>query len=351
MNDDIKWKLFNLKDLFSIEKGTRLTIANRLDGNIPFVTAGHENQGISSFIGNDDLKVFKNSITIDMFAEAFYRDYSFCCDDNIHVLTPNTEIDKYASLFIVTVINSGNSVWSYGKQYRLKTFERHKIMLPITDNQKPNYEYMSYVMKNIEKQQINKYKTYLKNLTLGGGENRLNAVKWKEFYLNELFEDIQRGKRLTRNKFIDGDTPYISSSSLNNGIDSFVGNNEGVRIFENCLTLANSGSVGSTFYHPYSFVASDHVTHLKNPNFNKYVYLFIATMAKRLSEKYNFNREINDKRLKKETIILPVDAEEKPDYEYMEQYMINLEINLLKKYLKFVSTDLLINTSIINIYF
>ena len=169
--ENLTWKLFNLKDLFTIEKGTRLTIENRIDGDMPFVTAGHENQGVSSFIGNTDLKVFKNSITIDMFAEAFYRDYPFCCDDNIHVLTPyDNEIDKYASLFIVTVINAGNSIWSYGKQYRLKTFERHKIILPTTEKDTPDYEYMSQFMKNIEQKQINKYKDHLDSLTKWGGE-------------------------------------------------------------------------------------------------------------------------------------------------------------------------------------
>ena len=167
----------------------------------------------------------------------------------------------------------------------------------------------------------------------------MNYDKWKEFNLLDLFPNIQRGKRLIRNDFIDGDVPYISSSSLSNGVDSFIGNDSDVRTFNNCLTLANSGSVGSTFYHPYNFVASDHVTHLKNEEFNKYVYIFIATLTKRLSEKYNFNREINDKRLKRETIILPVDDEGKPDYDFMEQYMINIEIELLEKYLNYIKNN------------
>ena len=62
-------------------------------------------------------------------------------------------------------------------------------------------------------------------------------------------------------------------------------------------------------------------------------------MTKRLSEKYNFNREINDQRLKRETIILPVDDEGNPDYEYMEQYMINIEIQFLEKYLNYIKNN------------
>ena len=126
---------------------------------------------------------------------------------------------------------------------------------------------------------------------------------WKEFSLTEVFTEIQRGKRLKKDDHIHGNMPYISSTASNNGIDGFVGNKIRVRIFENCLTLANSGSVGSTFYQPFNVVASDHVTKLENENFNKHIYLFLATMVSRLNEKYSFNREINDQRIKKEKIL------------------------------------------------
>ena len=100
--------------------------------------------------------------------------------------------------------------------------------------------------------------------------------------------------------------------------------------------LANSGSVGSTFYHPYTFVASDHVTHLKNENFDKYTYLFIASVIKQIAEKYNFNREISDNRLTREIIVLPIDNNGDPDYNYMKQYMINLEMDIMSKYNNFI---------------
>ena len=93
--------------------------------------------------------------------------------------------------------------------------------------------------------------------------------------------------------------PYISSSSLNNGVDNYICNKENVRIFKDCLTLANSGSVGTCFYQPFEFVASDHVTKLENNNFNKYIYLFISAILCKISTKYSFNREINNDRIKK----------------------------------------------------
>lgn len=120
---------------------------------------------------------------------------------------------------------------------------------------------------------------------------------------------------------------------MNNGIDGLVNNKERVRIFKNCLTIANSGSVGATFYQPFSFVASDHVTKLENDSFNEFIYLFISSITKRLSEKYSFNREINDARIQKEKILLPINKKRQPDYDYMENYIKKLEYEKLTKYL------------------
>ena len=167
----------------------------------------------------------------------------------------------------------------------------------------------------------------------------LEDKDWHEFFLKDIFEVVQRGKRLTKANQNDGQKPYISSTALNNGVDNFIGNKSGVRLFSNCLTIANSGSVGSSFYHPYEFIASDHVTHLENSTFNSFVYLFIATQTSRLSEKYNFNREINDKRISRDKIMLPVNDEGEPDYKYMEQYMMNLEYKKRKEFVDFSAKE------------
>ena len=58
-----------------------------------------------------------------------------------------------------------------------------------------------------------------------------------------------------------------------------------------------------------------------------------------MEEKYNFNREINDGRLEREIIVLPVNENNEPDYEYMRQYMINHEIKLLKKCLEHIQNQ------------
>lgn len=166
------------------------------------------------------------------------------------------------------------------------------------------------------------------NQRIIGGGNSLDT-KWKAFYFTEVFTTIQRGKRLKKADHVDGKTPYVSSTAINNGVDGFIGNSGSVRKFSDCLTLANSGSVGYSFFHQYEFVASDHVTQLKRDGLDKYAYLFMIPIINRLSEKYSFNREINDERIKRERILLPVNENGDIDFEFMSSFMKKVETDIL----------------------
>lgn len=163
----------------------------------------------------------------------------------------------------------------------------------------------------------------------GGGKSCLSNLYWKEFYFTDIFTEVQRGKRLKKADHKDGQIPYVSSTAQGNGIDGFIGNESGIRIFEDCLTIANSGSVGSAFYHQYKLVASDHVTQLKREGLDRYAYLFMIPLISRLSEKYSFNREINDERIKREKLILPATKNGEPDFAFMSSFMQQVEQDIL----------------------
>ncbi|HGW5932094.1 TPA: restriction endonuclease subunit S, partial [Staphylococcus aureus] len=218
-------------------------------------------------------------------------------------------------------------IYNYGYGLNQLRVKRRKILLP-SKNNSPDYEFMERYIKekyfNLKSHIKEKQKHKISDW------RELDEVEWLPFSTSEVFNTIQRGKRLTKSNQIKGLTPYISSSGINNGLDNFISNSEKIRVFDNCLTIANSGSVGSTFYHTYRFIASDHVTHLKNNNLNKFTYLFIANMLRRLEGKYSFNREINDFRIKRERILLPT-KNNQPDYEFMEQYMKRKENKILDR--------------------
>jgi hypothetical protein len=144
-----KWKWFNISDLFRAERGRRLTKENRICGDIPLITAGETNEGLANYIANDEMKIYHDAITIDMFCNCVYRDYEFACDDNILVLTINNAVSKYVKLFLSTIIEYDKYRYDYGRQYRLKNFKKHKIKLPIDTKGLPDWQFMEDYIKSL----------------------------------------------------------------------------------------------------------------------------------------------------------------------------------------------------------
>jgi type I restriction-modification system DNA methylase subunit len=149
-----QWKWFSLGDLFTFEKGERLTKLDRTRGDIPLITAGENDNGVSEYISFDDFKdkkkMFENKITVDMFFNVFYHDYKYFSDDNIHTLIPvNFELNRYSSLFLVTVLSKLKYKYAYGRQVRLMRIPLEKIKLPVDKNGKPDWQFMQDYIKSL----------------------------------------------------------------------------------------------------------------------------------------------------------------------------------------------------------
>ena len=155
--DDFKsgkfnWNKFNLKNLFGKStRGRRLKSDDRIEGTLPFVTAGEAKEGISAFVGNDIHIFEKNTTTIDMFGSAKYRNYEYGGDDHISVV--HTEnIQKFASIFITSSIqkSSYTGEFHYGKNFYPKDADELNISLPTKNNQ-PDYKLMESLISAIQK--------------------------------------------------------------------------------------------------------------------------------------------------------------------------------------------------------
>lgn len=347
---DVEWGEFRIKDLFETFIGTNglqthtgayVPRKDLISSSMPRITVRETNNGIDSFSHseNKNFKTFRNFISVSFMGSAFYHPYEASLDMKVHALIPkNFNLTKNLSIFFIRSLKNNTKFNSYGNQLSSTDLPSKKILLPLDNKGKLNLQFMeNYIkqeQKDIAKKVISHYEQ--KILETSFDLVGLGDVEWRIFNFNEIFRRIQRGKRLKKDDHIDGDIPYISSTSLNNGLDQFIGNDEKVRKFENNLTLANSGSVGSCFYHEYEYIASDHVTSLTLDKADKYIYLFMATIIKRLEEKYSFNREINDKRIRKERFILPADENGNPHWDYMSEFMKKIEVKNLEKVLEYI---------------
>ncbi len=338
--DDREWKEFYLSGtsgIFANHHGKRLTKEKRINGLIPLLTAGEQNNGVTEFISNN-MDAHLNTITIDMFGNSFYHEYNCTGDDNIYFFS-NDNLSKYSKIFIVELINKNKAKFSYGKQFRQKNADTLKIILPINQKQEPNYEFMEQYTKSIIDKKLNSYKKYAKSIlhSLEYKEiKKLHDKEWGEFFIDEIAY-IKPGKRLTKADMIKGNKPFIGSSDSNNGITEFTSNTNQSEDF-NVLGVNYNGSVVENFYHPYKAIFSDDVKRLslKDVEGNKYLYLFIKNLILKQKSKYQYAYKFNEKRLKRQKILLPVNKTNEPDYEYMEQYIKNLEHKKIKQYLDYL---------------
>ncbi len=151
---DREWRKFSLKELFgSSTRGRRLKSADRIEGELPFVTAGELNDGISAYI-NNDVRIFeKNTITVDMFGSAKYRDYIYGADDHIAVI--HTEnIGRNAGLFLTAAIHkaSHTSFFSYSRNFYTRDADGLYIYLPVTKDGEADYIFMEeYIGRLIDR--------------------------------------------------------------------------------------------------------------------------------------------------------------------------------------------------------
>lgn len=340
---DVEWGEFKVKDIFEVTNSkpyhkNNLKITKK---GIPYITRTSFNNGLEEIVENINVhKNPKNTISLGAEnADFFYQSVEYITGNKMYIIQ-NDNISKNVGIFLVQSFR--NSIkdcgFGYGKGLTGTRFKERIVILPMDSQGQPNWQFMEDYIKQEQKQQVQKIIDYYerKLVELAGDVAGLDKVEWKTFRFTEVFQEIQRGKRLTKANQTDGPKPYISSTSENNGVDAFIGNETGVRKFEDVLTLANSGSVGSTFYQQFEFVASDHVTALKSENADKYAYLFLSTVVKRLEEKYSFNREINDTRIKREKVILPADKEGNPNFQYMSDFVKKLELDKAQEVLEYI---------------
>jgi len=330
----IETKQFKINDIFDVNKGERIVKKNRVDGEIPLITAGENNNGIATYLNEDifrkSKKLFSQSITVDMFFNCFYHDYTYFADDNVHILTPKKEYihdisNNLILLFFTTLLKQNKFRFSYGRQVRLSRIGKIEIELPIIKKDEtyiPAWKSIMTFMKNqglvLDKFQSMDNKLLFQDIIL-------DVQCWREFTYEELFE-IKKGKRLTKANMRIGNIPFIGSTDSNNGVTATVGQKPIHK--GNTITVNYNGSVGEAFYQPLDFYASDDVNVLYPREelfneFNQYIAHFIIAVIKLEQFKFNYGRKWKLERMNKSIIKLPV-IDNQIDVELMENYIKTL---------------------------
>lgn len=151
--DSIMFGKCKFKDIFNkIKQGRRLKKDDQIVGNIPFVMSGRTNTGVVGYISNPIALFPKNSITIDIFGNSFYRSYDFGAGDDTGVYwNDKTQYSKEAMLYLTTAMEKTLlGKYSYGKKLRSSQSFNFKMQLP-TKGGKIDFSYMELLISAVQK--------------------------------------------------------------------------------------------------------------------------------------------------------------------------------------------------------
>ena len=169
--NDMVFDEYKFKDIFNnIKQGRRLKKDDQIIGNIPFVMSGRTNTGVVGYISNPIALFSKNSITIDIFGNSFYRNYDFGAGDDTGIYW-NSEVQypKETMLYFTTAMEKALfGKYSYGKKLRSAQSLNFKMQLP-TKNNEIDFTYMELLISAVKKLVIKDVVLY--------ADNKINATK------------------------------------------------------------------------------------------------------------------------------------------------------------------------------
>mgnify|MGYP002541626746 CR=1 FL=1 len=312
----MKSKMFALKDVFNIFKGKRLTKADMISGNTNYLGAINDNNGIREKIGQEP--IFEgNCITINYngsVGESFYQIKPFWASDDVNVLfLKDKKLTKNIAMYLITIIKANKYRFSYGRKWTLEKMLETEIPLPIDNNNNIDWQYMESFIKKLHHKEVT-----TKNLEIS---QVIDFTLWKEFRLDEVFV-IKKSPNINASEITIGhDLNYLTRTNYNNGIQCKVEDNDYKYNNGNCITIG--GESASIFYQNDIFISGNNITLLYNKNMNKFNGLFIVAVLSKEKYKYSYGRAFNKEHIENTTILLPT-KNNKPDWEYMENYIKSL---------------------------
>lgn len=152
-NGKIVFNTFEYQAIFDrIQQGRRLKKDDQIAGDIPFVMSGVTNTGVVNYISNPIVVFPRNSITMDIFGNAFYRNYDYGMgDDTGAYWDSKNRYTREMSLYLTTAMNkSVEGKFSYGHKLRSSQSLNIEMLLPMKNHQ-PDFEFMETFISAIQK--------------------------------------------------------------------------------------------------------------------------------------------------------------------------------------------------------
>lgn len=345
--DTSQWGEFLLNDIAILTNGNKFD-KNKMSHDKPsinFVSRTGFNNGISDFVDKiDGTEPYPaGAITLALggsVGSTFVQPKPFYTGQNVGVIEFDNKSEKMKQ-FVAVVLNKVCSTqFSAFKNEINKHFKRDlSIPLPLKPSADPenytqddiDWDYMETVMSRVTA----RAKDRLANLPQPTDKKKtpVDTSAWGEFVVGELFECEQtKAMNPKSDGLVKGDTPFITSTVVNNGIAEQYQDPDNLFTRPGkCITISAIGRLA--FYQTTQFIPAYKVYALRHPSMNRYNGLFICSLLNSYEAHYNYANIRSMKKLKAESIKLPLKSSADPknytqediDWDYMDSFMQAIE--------------------------
>lgn len=349
MNLDVNnWKSFYLHRLFDIRMGNKFD-KNKLDEDTPevnLVSRVSYNNGVDVKVGYVEgvIPFPAGYVTVALggsyLGSCFVQEEPFYTAQNVAVMKPRvSEMTRAVCTFISGLVRyeAKTKYYAFGRELNTHIKTDFDVKLPVKRNAggspvmdasckwsdegyMPDWQFMEDYIKFLRPKPLT-----TKNKV--GQVPELKVKEWKEFPVTDIFSIIEPGKISNASDLEEGnDLPYLGAKKDNNGVMQMCANVPNKRSKGNCIIMIcdGEGSVGLANYMESDFLGTVNLMlGYNDEHLNPYTGLFLATIFSQERPKYSFGRKWKT-HIPETSIKLPVDVDDNPDWQFMENYIKSL---------------------------
>ena len=351
----MRYEKYKIGKLFTSQNGDTDIKKEDITGfGIPVITSGVDKDGILGFTDIKAKIISKNTITIDMFGNAFFRPFDYKMVTHARVFSMEfigKSITEQIGLYLVTQFYWLPTAFNYSNMCSYNKIKNLTITLPTLDDLDenspysdegfvPDFDYMQERIAELEQERIAELEQYLVATELNdyelsqedietlthslthslttdneksNSENPItDGIQIRPFRCGTLFDihPTKAYKLSNEDIFKDGgNTPVASNSSNNNGIAGYSNleptEKGGIITFSDTTTGADT-----MFYQPIDFIGYPHVqgmyAKISNAWNEKTLQYFISALRKASGSGWSYSNKFNRKLVAEMQPLLPI---------------------------------------------
>lgn len=343
---------YRIEDLFVVQNNPQLDKDHFVfseNANYPYFTRTENNNGILGYVEYLDEKhlVKGNSLAIGMISMRFhYISHSFYAGQFTKTAFPKFDcFNETIALYFISLLGKFQKMYQdvLVRDFEQKFYDSF-ITLPTLDGGIA-FDYMESVIRELENERIIKVNAYLKSSGLENTELtqeekdavlklRNGDVEWKEFKVCGKYGifNVNNTHSILQSQIVSnsGEYPYVTASENNNSVSTYV--NYDIEQIEEGNSIMIGGKTLVITYQESDYFSNDShnlACYVKDEKGkSKEIQLFlVSALYKNLKPKYSWGDSISGKKIQSDTFFLPVTAEGKIDWDFM-QNLITAESRL-----------------------